>query len=115
MNYARQAQDETAMRTLDVTGSLPLHTALHTRAPLGSIKLLVKGNSDAIDVPDGSGIHPLNIACQYSTVGVVKYLAENSSNILNSHRAHRNPNTRLNNLRTFRTRAKCARNRYYDS
>ena len=92
MGYAWQAQDSTAMRTPDIIGSLPLHTALRSRAPLGSIKLLVKGNSDAIDVPDGSGIHPLSIACQCSTIGVVKYLVErlSSSNILNTRDVNNN-------------------------
>ena len=84
MNYARKAQDETAMRTRDCTGSLPLHNAIQTRAPLGSIKLLVKGNPDAISLPDGSGMCPLDIASQYSTVGVVKYLAELTPGRLNA-------------------------------
>ena len=53
-------------------------------APIGAIKLLVKGNPDAIRAPDGIGIHPLNIACQYSTLGVVKYLAELSPDRLNA-------------------------------
>ena len=84
MNYARKAQDRTYMRTLDVTGSLPVHTALRARAPLGSIKLLVKGNSDAINVPDGNGVHSLDIACEFSPLGVVKYLAEISPDRLST-------------------------------
>jgi len=75
-SYARKAQDETAMRTPDFTGSLPLHHAIRYKAPLGAIKLLVKGNPDAVAVLDGSVRHPLDIACWCSTVNVVKYLAE---------------------------------------
>ena len=84
MGYARKAQDETAMRTPDSAGMLPLHNSLYASASLGAIKLLVKGNPDAIRVPDGIGIHPLNIASQYSTLGVVKYLAELSPDRLNA-------------------------------
>ena len=76
MSYATKAQNESAMRRRDRTGSLPLHNAIRSDAPLGSIKLLVKGNHDAINVPDGYGVHPLDIACQFCTVGVIKYLAE---------------------------------------
>ena len=84
MVYARQSQDQNAMRTPDSTGFLPLHNALYTSAPLGSIKLLVKGNTDAINVPDGRGVHSLCIASQYSTLDVVKYLAELSPDRLNT-------------------------------
>jgi len=84
MGYATKAQNETAMRRRDCTGSLPLHNALHGKAPLGSIKLLVKGNADAVDVSDRSGMYPLDIACQFCTVGVIKYLAELVSKRLNS-------------------------------
>jgi len=76
MSYARKARDDTAMRTPDSNGSLPLHRAIRDNEPLGTIKLLVKGNSDAINVPDGNGMLPLAIASEVSTVGVVKYLAE---------------------------------------
>jgi len=76
MNYARQAQDQNVMMTRDFVGSLPLHGAIGSRAPLGSIKLLVKGNPDAVNVPNGSGMLPLDIASQFSPLGVVKYLAE---------------------------------------
>jgi len=75
-SYATMAQNETAMRRRDRTGSLPLHNAIRSEAPLGSIRLLVNGNQDAINVPDGYGVHPLDIACQFCTVDVVKYLAK---------------------------------------
>jgi len=74
--YAYKAQDENAVRTPDFTGSLPLHNALYASAPLGTIKLLVKGYQDAINIPDGSGRHPLDTACWNCTAGIVKYLAE---------------------------------------
>ena len=84
MNYARKAQDETSMRTFDFIGSLPLHTALRAGAPLGAIKLLVKGNPNAIDVAMVlSEVYPLDLACQFSALGVVKYLAEFSPDRLN--------------------------------
>jgi len=84
MSYAHKAQDRNAMRTIDSTGSLPLHNALQARASLGSIKLLVKGNPDAINISDGNGMLPLDIASEVSTVGIVKYLAELSPDLLNA-------------------------------
>ena len=84
MNHARKAQDADATRTSDFAGSLPLHNAIQGRAPLGAIKLLVNGNTDAINIPDRSGMLPLNIACQFSTVGVVKYLIQLSPGRLNA-------------------------------
>ena len=76
MGYAMKAQNRNGMRTRDCTGSLPLHNALQARAPLGSIKLLVEGNPSAVNALDCNGILPLDIACHFSTLGVVKYLAE---------------------------------------
>ena len=76
MSNAYKAQDENALRRRDCTGLLPLHTAIRSGAQLGSIKLLVKGNPDAVHAPDGSGKLPLDIACQFCMVDVVKYLAE---------------------------------------
>jgi len=84
MIYARQAQDENYMRTPDRDGSLPLHNALFGKAPLGSIKLLVRGNPDAVRVPDGIGMRPLDIASEVSTVGVIKHLAELAPDLLNA-------------------------------
>lgn len=84
MIYARKAQDETKMKTTDSNGSLPLHNAIRAKAPLGSIKLLVKGNPEAVNVPDGSGMCPLDIASQFSSLGVVKHLAELSPDRLNA-------------------------------
>jgi len=71
------------MRTFDFVGYFPLHRAVRDNAPIGAIKLLVKGNADAVDVPDRSEMYPLDIACQFSTLGVVKYLVELSPDRLN--------------------------------
>ena len=76
MGYAYKAQDQNALITPDRTGSLPLHNAVRSGAPLGSIKLLVKGYLNAVHSPDDSGMLPLDTACHSSTLGVVKYLAE---------------------------------------
>lgn len=73
--YARQAKDHRLITTLDDNGQLPLHTALQNNASLGSIKLLVKGNSDAIQSPDNNGALPLHVACQHhDSTSVVQYL-----------------------------------------
>ena len=74
--YAIQAKDLTAMATQDKNGWLPLHRALKDKAPLGSIKLLAKGNPLAIQVAGHKGVFPLHIACEFSSVKVVKYLVE---------------------------------------
>jgi len=84
LNYARQAQEVNFMRTVDRAGSLPLHKAVRDNAPLGSVKLLVKGNPDAVNVPNGSGMCPLDIAIQYSKVDIVEYLAVLSPDRLNA-------------------------------
>ncbi len=73
--YARQARDLRLMQTPDDNGQLPLHTALQSNARLGSIKLLVKGNSTAIKSPDNSGALPLHIACEHhDSLKVIQYL-----------------------------------------
>mmetsp|Transcript_4473 Transcript_4473/g.7966 ORF Transcript_4473/g.7966 Transcript_4473/m.7966 type:complete len:535 (-) Transcript_4473:134-1738(-) len=76
LNYARQAKDDHAMTTPDCNGWLPLHHALHNNAPLGTIYLLLKGNPDAFGMPDKEGVLPLNIACQFAIVDVVKVLVD---------------------------------------
>jgi len=64
------------MAAQDKNGWLPLHHALKDKAPLGSIKLLAKGNPFAIQVAGHKGVFPLHIACEFSSVKVVKYLVE---------------------------------------
>ena len=52
--------------------------------PLGSIKLLVRGNPAAVQVSDQNGVYPLHIACKFSSVKVVKYLVELAGDSLNN-------------------------------
>ena len=88
----------TKMTTVDENGQLPLHRALRGNAPLGSIKLLVRGNRDALQVADRRGAYlgpvtvqvaddrlayPLHIACEFSSTKVVKYLVELAGDALN--------------------------------
>jgi len=85
MWYARTAQDADAMRIVTTTCTrAPLHTAIHHKAPLGSVKLLVKGNPESINIPDNNGLCALHIAIQYSNLDIVKYLAELSPGRLNA-------------------------------
>ena len=70
--YARQAQGIKAKTTIDKDDWLSLHCALKDNASLGSIKLLVGalrsiGHTDSL---------PLNTACEFSSVKVVRYLIE---------------------------------------
>ena len=74
--FARQAQDEVAMATLDDDDWLPLHRALKDDAPLGSIKLLMRANPAAVQVSDQNGVYPVLIACEFSSEKVVQYLVE---------------------------------------
>ena len=92
--YARQAKDHSMMTTPDDNGQLPLHVALQNKAMLGSIKLLVKGNPDALQSPDNSGALPLHIACQHQdSTNVLEYLVELDTATLGV--ADRNGNTAL--------------------
>ena len=75
--YARQAKDLYLMSTSDENGRLPLHKALQNNVRLGSIKLFVKGNPDALKSADNSGSLPLHVACiNYNSVSVIDYLVE---------------------------------------
>ena len=88
--YARQAQDMTAMATLDENGQLPLHRALKDYAPLGSIKFLMRANPAAVQVSDQKGAYPIHIACKFNQVKVVKYLVEFAGDSLNNVDANNN-------------------------
>ena len=81
--YARQAQDMTAMTTIDDDGWLPLHHALKDNVPLGSVKLLTRANPAAVQVSDQNGVYPLHITCEFSSLEVVKYLFELAGDNLN--------------------------------
>jgi len=72
--YAEKAQDLNALATSNENGWLPLHHALNKNASLGSIKLLLQGNPSAIQVSNRTGVSPLHLASEFSSVGVVHYL-----------------------------------------
>ena len=80
--YAQKAKDMTTMTTPDANGWLPLHHAMKDNAPLGSIKLLVKGNPLAIRTADSRMVFPLHIACEFSSVKVIRHLVELDSRFL---------------------------------
>jgi len=72
--YAQRAQDTVAMSTPDAHGHLPLIYALCLKdASLGSIKLLLKGNPDALQTAT-----PVYIACRNVTADIVQFLIESS-------------------------------------
>ena len=75
--YSHQAKDASLMTTPDDNGQLPLHTALQNSVRLGSIKLLIKGNPDAVQSPDNNGALPLHVACQHhDSTNVIQHLVE---------------------------------------
>ena len=74
--HAQKAKDTTTIMTLDENGWLPLHHALKDKAPLGSIKLLLKGNPSALMTANLNIAFPLHIACEFGPIKVVKYLIE---------------------------------------
>jgi len=53
-----------------------LHQALYNNATLGVVKLILHGNLDTLLVEDHKGVMPLYIACEFSSVEVVKFLIE---------------------------------------
>ena len=75
--YSRLANDTRLMTARDVNGQLPLHVMLQSNVRLGSIKLLVKGNPNAVQTPNNSGLLPLHVACMHhKSASVVQYLIE---------------------------------------
>lgn len=75
LKYARQARDHILVTTPDESRQLPLHRAVRDNATLGSIKLLVAGNSSALRYADNTGMIPLHVACQHHhSPSVVEYL-----------------------------------------
>jgi len=73
--YVEKSQDMRTLATADENGWLPLHHALKDNAPLGSIKLLVQGHKTALRTAVGNRF-PIHIACEFSSIEVVKYLIE---------------------------------------
>ena len=83
--YARQAKDHRLMTTPDDNGRLPLHKALQNNVRLGSIKLLVKGNPEALQSANNSGSLPLHVACMHhDSVNVIQYLVELDTSTLDA-------------------------------
>ena len=74
--YVEKAKDTTTMTTLDENGWSALHHALKDNVPLGSIKLLVKGNPLAVQTADNNLAFPIHIACKFSSAKVVQFLVE---------------------------------------
>ena len=58
--------------------------ALKDNVSLGSIKLLERANPATVQVSDQKGVYPLHIACEFSSVKVVKYLVELAGDTLNN-------------------------------
>ena len=74
--YADKIRDFQCMTTLDQCGWLPFHHALQEHASLGTIKIMLKANPCALQVANFQLSFPLHIACEFSTIGVAKYLVE---------------------------------------
>ena len=66
--------------TQDGSGSLPLHHSLRNNASLGVIKVLLYRNPGTLRATNHQGFLPIHIACQYSSVKVVKFLVEEHEN-----------------------------------
>ena len=79
--YAEMGEDLKVLTTLDDNGWLPLHHALKDKAPLGSIKLLVRGNPSALRVITNIGALPIHIACRFSSAKVVQHLVEDDGKV----------------------------------
>jgi len=75
-----------ASRTeLDDNDLTLLHRALQDKAPLGTIKLVIKGNPASVRVVDNQFAFPLHIACEFSSVKVVRYLEGKSNKHILGH------------------------------
>lgn len=93
--YAHKSQDISAMTTLDHNGWLPLHHALKDNAALGSIKLLVEGNPSAIQTADNMLAFPLHIACEFSSLQVVRFLLDYDDGIIPMYQMNSNKDSIL--------------------
>jgi len=83
--YDQKAKDTTAMMAPDQNGWLLFHRALQDKAPLGTIKLLVGEAPAIVQTADNQFAFPLHIACEFSSVKVVQYLAGKSSDHILGH------------------------------
>lgn len=60
--------------------TLPLHFAIRKNECLGSIKLLVRGNPDAVHIPYKNGAMPLHLAIQHHRCPeVIRYLVDKNT------------------------------------
>lgn len=64
-----------AFHETDKQGSLLLHRALEKKeVSIGTIKWIIDGNTNAIQLANNSGRRPLHLACMNSTLDIVQYL-----------------------------------------
>ena len=70
-----QSRNSILMATPDEDGQLPLHCSLRDNVRLGSIKLLVTANRDALRHADNKGALPLHVASEHhDSPRVIQYL-----------------------------------------
>ena len=79
--YLKKLEDEGIMHSPDKNGWLPLHHALKDNVSLGTIKLMVKKCPAAVRMADNRMAFPLHVACEFSSVKVVRYLVEEHDGI----------------------------------
>ena len=78
-------QHLTSRTELNDNGLTLLHRALKDKAPLGTIKLVIKGNPATVRTADNQFAFPLHIACWFSSVKVVQYLVGESNKYILGH------------------------------
>jgi len=75
--------DSSTLVTPDENGYLLLHRALEDKtASLGTIESIVKGNNDALAMPDNKGMVPLHLACKHSALDVIQFLLSLDSSLV---------------------------------
>jgi len=74
--YVTKLKDVGILHSPDKNGWLPLHHALKDNVSLGTIKLLVRKALVSIRAADDKLAFPIHIACEFSSVQVVKFLVE---------------------------------------
>jgi len=75
-DYVKILKDVDIMHSPDKNGWLPLHHALKNNVSLGTIKLLVDKALVSIRAADDKLAFPIHIACEFSSIQVVKFLVE---------------------------------------
>ena len=79
--YVKKLNDMAFMITANEIGWLPLHRALKDDVSLGTIKLMVKKCPAAVRMADNLMAFPLHVACEFSSVKVVRFLVEEHDGI----------------------------------